>query len=119
VNILILEDNSLRQEFFKNKLSKFNTVIVDTVEKAKEEFLKQDFWDYLFLDHDLGGKEMISSYEGNTGYQFAKWLSPLLKEHTQVICHSLNPEGRDNIKSVLPQTTIIPFPYLVLNFVIK
>jgi len=28
----------------------------------------------LFLDHDLGGKQMVAS-GNNTGYEVAKWLS--------------------------------------------
>jgi len=31
-------------------------------------------FDYLFLDHDLGGKQMVNSRE-NTGYEVAEWLS--------------------------------------------
>jgi CheY-like chemotaxis protein len=59
--------------------------------------------DLIFLDHDLGGQTYVDSDEGNTGYQFVKWLKendPQWKERSYVV-HSLNPSGADNMLAEL------------------
>jgi hypothetical protein len=115
-NVFILEDDLNRQEQFRKKLSDptINIVIVDNVKSAKEEFVKQNTWDYIFLDHDLGGQVLVESTDENTGYQFAKWLAERkISPKTHIFCHSLNPAGSENILGVLPQTIPFPFPMLI------
>lgn len=50
--------------------------IVCCVTTAKEtiEKLSSEKWDYVFLDHDLGGQTYVPSGSG-TGYEVAQWIS--------------------------------------------
>lgn len=110
-NVLVLDDSKNRLQMFRRK---FTGHYVKTVETVREciDLLKSDDWDYLFLDHDLGGQEMVSSGPG-TGYEVAEWLA----EHKdripeEVILHTFNSPGAQNMKSKLPNAKIIPGAWL-------
>jgi CheY-like chemotaxis protein len=78
---------------------------------AAIEYLKNNKYDLIFLDHDLGGLEMIDSSFYNTGYTVAKFM----KENNvkgRVVIHSLNPSGAQNIKFLLKNAKVIPFTVL-------
>jgi len=114
MRILILEDNSERQEQFKKNLVGHNIEITDS-SKIAIETLSNKKWDILFIDHDLGGKVFVPSEE-NTGYEVAKFL----EEHKQfipknIIVHSLNPVGAKNIMNILPNAIHIPFAWTENN----
>jgi len=111
MRILILEDDLSRMVHFKKALLKH---IVDHTEdsKAAIELLKEHNYDTLFLDHDLGGKQLVASGEG-TGYEVAEWLSKNdSRKPRQIYLHSLNGPGRKNMKSVLPEAVEAPFAWL-------
>jgi CheY-like chemotaxis protein len=117
MDILILDDDLCRHEFFNMALIghivKSTTTAAETIEE-----LKSNNFDVVFLDHDLGGQQMVESGD-NTGYEVAKWLS----EHpnripNQVIIHSFNPAGAKNMKAVLPQAAICPGAWTKIGQVI-
>lgn len=109
MKVLILEDSHARIQTFKNKLKGHDVYFFDNVEDAKEAFNLMGPWDAIFIDHDLDDNIYVDSSEPNTGYQFAKYISD--KELPEMlVCHSMNPAGAQNIKSVLPHCKIIPFP---------
>jgi len=117
----ILEDDSNRMErfnsIFKKRFDK-NYIIYssDNVEKAKAIFADHYPFDTIFLDHDLDNKIYVSSKEKNTGYSFATWMEENYKDSIkkqQIIIHSMNTVGANNIKSVLPNSSIIPFNVLI------
>lgn len=119
MNILILEDNPERIEFFNRWLNAFGDIfgenelfITDQVEEAKELYSKHTF-NHIFLDHDLDGLVYVDSKENNTGYQFALFLAqqPGIKD-TYITIHTMNPVGAQNMKSVLPWADYMPFNYL-------
>jgi len=114
MKMLVLEDNEDRIKVFKEALIKHD---VDYTDSSKEaiELLKKNPYVTIFLDHDLGGKEMVMSGE-NTGYEVAKFLS----EHKslmpkQVIIHSLNGVGSSNMKRALPNALVVPGIWLKLK----
>ncbi len=106
LRILILEDCPARQAQFKAMLPTGQTpgaMDIHTVETAAEciEKLKAESWDWLFLDHDLGGEVMVESGPG-TGYEVACWL----EEHPdrapfKIVVHSLNDAGAKRILAAL------------------
>lgn len=107
MKILILEDDENRMEIFKRNLIGHSITIT---EKSKEaiEYLKNNKYDYLYLDHDLGGKVMVASGE-NTGYEVAKWLEENPdRKPDHIILHSFNPVGSDNMKKALPEAIQLP-----------
>lgn len=109
-SILILEDDPERIKYFKSKLWNYHLLITDKVETAKAFFrLHEKTITEIFLDHDLEGKSFVASSEPNTGYQFAKWLNPMVKNSVKIYIHSLNDQGAENMKEVLPHAELTPF----------
>jgi len=107
MNILILEDDPARQRIFTRKLIGTNVVIVETATAAIQN-LTEHAWDYLFLDHDLGGMQMVASGPG-TGYEVAQWLAANPKRQPpNIVIHSFNPAGAANMKRALPQAVVSP-----------
>lgn len=99
--ILILDDNKRRHQQFAQKYATEELTHVHTSHDAIEVLKKHSF-DYVFLDHDLGGKIMEDSGPG-TGYEVAEWIANNETSHpsNMVILHSLNPPGRKNMCNVL------------------
>lgn len=107
MNILILDDDIIRLKAFKEKLIGHNVVTTMTASEAIKE-LSNNTFELLFLDHDLGNKQMEASGPG-TGYEVALWLSE--KEDKQpdiIVIHSYNPVGARNMANLLPRAKIIP-----------
>ena len=107
MNVLILEDNHARQQTFMRNLVGTNAVIVETATAAIQKLLEHP-WDYLFLDHDLGGAQMVASGPG-TGYEVAEWLAVNPKyQPPNIVIHSFNPVGAANMKRVLVDAAVAP-----------
>ena len=107
LNVLVLEDDPYRQKLFKQRLYKANLEVVDSVCVAIA-CLKNKEWDYLFLDHDLGGQQFVTPGE-NTGYAVACWLEKNPERQPKnIIIHSLNPVGATAMQQALPKAKYIP-----------
>lgn len=111
--VLVLEDDTNRIEKFKNLLSNPNLEVhyVQTAKDAIERCAVYNY-DLLFLDHDLGGEQMLPSGPG-TGYEVAQWL----EAHPDrcvgtIILHSYNPGGRENMARCLPEAIQMPGVWL-------
>ena len=108
-NILILEDDLNRMRQFEENFSDHHVVHADTAHAAIA-LLDEYTWDWLFLDHDLGGEVMVDSFANNdTGYVVAVWL----EEHSDqqpanIVIHSFNPQGAENIHKALPDAVRLP-----------
>lgn len=111
MKVLILEDDGNRIATFKKKLKDHDLYFAVSVDEAKDMAKNFGPFDYYFLDHDLDGKVFVDSKDENTGYQFAKFLAEV-NATGKIFVHSMNPVGAQNIKGVLPQATLVPFPYL-------
>lgn len=114
MDILVLEDDPQRHAIFRRNLIGTNVVIVTTVQGAIAE-LPTRAWDYVFLDHDLNGEQMVKSGEG-TGYAVAEWLAanPLhIPPH--IVVHSFNPLGAENIQKALPSAILAPGCWALLK----
>jgi CheY-like chemotaxis protein len=114
VKILILDDDHSRHRQFSKKYATEDLKHVYTSYDCIQ-LLKVYEYDYVFLDHDLGGKQMVKSGDG-TGYEVAEWLSnnPDRQPKISVVLHSLNPIGRKNMCNVLKSSNIpvIASPFL-------
>jgi CheY-like chemotaxis protein len=109
--ILILEDDHYRHLAFEKALVGNYVKIVETAQECIA-LLKDESWGALFLDHDLGGEQMVESGDG-TGYEVACWL----EEYTQripplVIIHSLNPGGAAKMNAALPGSMVVAGAWL-------
>ena len=107
MKILVLEDMETRINYFKQHLEGNNLTIVSTAKDAIDILDKDLEWDYLFLDHDLGNKVFVDINMENTGSTVAKFLSD--KNITaNIIIHSWNPVGAQNMLYYLPKAKYIP-----------
>jgi len=110
-SILILDDDEIRHTLFSKKYgSHFVLYHVYTAQEAIK-LLQMMSFNYIFLDHDLGGQIYVQSGDG-TGYEVALWLMNNkyieLNTNVQVFIHSYNPVGAQNMKNVLPNATLAP-----------
>lgn len=119
MRILVLEDNPIRQEKFKQLFRNQELCLVSNVEEAIDACLLNEF-QILWLDHDLGGKIWEDSNEENTGYQFVKWLVDNENQKNALIyIHSLNPIGANRMLNYLKDNNYdgiwMPFNLLKLE----
>lgn len=112
MRIFVLEDNPERNKKFRRELIGNEVVIVEDVSSAKSQINIK--FDLLFLDHDLGGQEMVPSGD-DTGYEVAKILSQSINRDTPVVIHSCNHAGARAMQFCLPQAKLIPFPDLNIS----
>ena len=101
MKLFILEDDPSRIVRFKKMFG--NDHEMTFTEHAEEalNILKEEEFDVIFLDHDLGGRQMVLSEEEDTGYQVAKRMDKTVNKETIVIVHSHNPVGATNMVNVL------------------
>jgi CheY-like chemotaxis protein len=107
VKILILEDDHERHALFRQNLKGHDVHIVEEAD-ACIDLLRDEAWDCLFLDHDLGGTVMAASGPG-TGYQVAVWLHNEPDRIPKiVIIHSFNPGGAQMMHRCIPGSVLKP-----------
>ena len=117
MNVFILEDDptNVRIPFFKLRLNRHKLYIakdayegINLLQKMLDENVPID---YIFLDHDLGGRVFVNSNDENCGVRVAEFI----KEKgikSNIVLHTENVVGAYNMKAILPEATIIPFPNL-------
>lgn len=113
--IFILEDDNNRMIVFRKALIGHRIDHATTVQ-AGIEMIKTNKYDFIFLDHDLGGEQMVDSASANTGYQLARFIATNDRnKDTPCIIHTCNPCGADNMRSTLPHAHKIPFPVMKIS----
>jgi len=100
MKVFILEDDAERIRRFYDVLEGHEIRYTDYVEEAKSICLKTEF-DILLLDHDLDHEVYVDSNKANTGYQFAKWFRDQGLHVKEIVIHSMNPVGAENMKHAL------------------
>jgi len=93
MKIFILEDDPARIRWM---LENFDIEIsLDITQDVSEalKWLNENKYDYIFLDHDLGGMTYVSSDEYQTGATVAKELHATKNVDSDVTVHSWNPPG--------------------------
>jgi len=111
MKVLVVEDDQNRIVKFKRDLVGHD---VDYAEDAGPaiNFINNNTYDLIFLDHDLGGETYVPSSNRNTGYQVAKAIKKTSNESAYIIIHSCNTVGAYNIKAELPKAILAPFTIL-------
>lgn len=95
MRIFILEDDDYRNSQFRETLFHTDATFTTSYDEAVKAY--NGPYDVVCLDHDLGGQQMVSSQEQNTGYQFTKWMPPAGSIPPVVFIHSYNPNGAENM----------------------
>ena len=91
--VLFLDDRSKR---IHSALYKFRNCSVTIVTNVVEclQFLANEEWDVVFLDHDLGGVEFSDPYDKTCGMEVVRYLGktawPPEKKKPNFVIHSSN-----------------------------
>ncbi|MFA7219142.1 MAG: cyclic-phosphate processing receiver domain-containing protein [Synergistaceae bacterium] len=118
IKIMVLEDDKERIKVFRSNMEVEGVSLTFTdLVPACISALELCEYDYLFLDHDLGGKTYVpSDGEEKTGWHVAKWLSENPnRKPANIFLHSLNEAGRKNMKSLLPEAVELPFAWKLMK----
>ena len=97
MKIFILEDNQDRISLFREKLKGHDLTIAETAQEAinalgtnKNAMTRESHFDLIFLDHDLGGEEMVGTNGANTGSEVVRWMAQEMGSGPSIIVHSMN-----------------------------
>lgn len=111
MRIFVLEDDSYRINFFLEKFCNYDITITENAYSAID-YLKEETFGYLFLDHDLGE-------ENGSGQDVVDYLSrnPSNKNNqAEIVVHSWNISAAERMMALLPpQATHIPFDTAVIS----
>lgn len=104
MKILVLDDSLERHKIFARNLIGNEIFQAFNYEQAITVLNQQQF-DLIFLDHDLSyDQEIGNAADEKTGADVALYLADLDLEHKpEIIVHSLNPAGANNIFQILIQ----------------
>jgi hypothetical protein len=104
MKILVLEDDTYRATFFMERFCDADLFMTEKADVAIE-YLENNFFDYIFLDHDLG--------ENNgCGADVAAYLSNNPENpnnETTIVIHSWNVPAAKAMKGKLPRSIFAPF----------
>ena len=120
IDVLVLEDDPQRYRQFKRKLIGKGQSYAITAQVAIDKLRDIDYGT-IFLDHDLGGEQMVDPSGENTGSAVVRWMCapgcPLDKS-AAIIVHSLNAPAAERMvfdleRAGYPNVRHVPFTQLV------
>ncbi len=112
MNILFLDDCPQRTKKFKSLAPSATTV--STAQECIDKLYTQG-WDWVFLDHDLGGEIYQDSQEFNTGMQVVREMIQRPAITGCVVVHSLNYDAATTMVSLLRESSYVVFRCSFLN----
>jgi len=104
MKILILEDDGKRVSTFIELLHKHSLTITESA-YAAIDYLQEDAFDAVFLDHDLGE----GNGEGRDVSQYLAGNSNNRNHAAQIVIHSWNNPAAFNMRKDLPHSHFAPF----------
>lgn len=109
MKILVIEDNTYRIVFFKQKFIGEDLHLAKNYDEAINELNNNSPFDLVCFDHDLEEAHYQADYSNNkTGYDVALHLETMKdKLPTNAIIHTLNPDGAINIARCLKSLGIV------------
>lgn len=99
MNVLFLDDDPSRTAEFCSQVP--SATCVSTAESCVAQLTDGCEWDYVFLDHDLGGEVFVDSSVDNSGGRVARWIAATRPNIGLIVLHSLSPAGAAYMRSVL------------------
>ena len=114
VKILILEDDKNRIDVFKKNLDGIEDIYITDYANQAISWLESIEFDYIFLDHDLGGLQMEWDEE-NCGMTVAKYLNKHPQRKANVIIHSLNTHRAKEMEHLIEGSQHIPFVWNLIK----
>lgn len=119
IRVFLLDDDTRRHVWFTKRFDGDYLDIADDVKSARE-LLSQNFYDAIFLDHDLLPEHYHSKTKDDerTGYAIASWLAaePKLQPACTIMVHTRNADGAmrmvEELRRAGRQAEYVPFPML-------
>jgi CheY-like chemotaxis protein len=119
ISVFLLDDDKRRHKWFTERFKGDNLDIAEDVEGAID-LLSQNFYDAIFLDHDLLPEHYKTDKldDENTGYAVALWLCsrPDLQRASTIIVHTRNADGAmrmiEKMRLTGRKVEYVPFPML-------
>ncbi|MDT4968863.1 MAG: Cyclic-phosphate processing Receiver domain [Acidobacteriota bacterium] len=119
IRVFLLDDDTRRHDWFAKRFDGDQLDIADDVEQARG-FLNDNFYDAIFLDHDLLPEHYHAEEDDdeNTGYAIAVWLAarPELQRASTIMVHTRNADGAmrmiEELRRSGRQAEYVPFPLL-------
>lgn len=119
IRVFLLDDDVLRHQWFARRFAGDHLDIAPDAVRAIE-LLSQNFYDAVFLDHDLL-PEHYESHEPDderTGYAVAAWLAshPYVQTASTILVHTRNADGAirmvEEMRRAGRRAEYVPFPHL-------
>ena len=117
IKILVVEDDPNRVVRFSRECAGHDLTVTEFASDGASHVRGTKF-DLIFLDHDLGGQQMVDS-DDNSGYHVAKAIPGSINDETPVVVHSLNPIGSQRMVGVLKNGYRISFTNLRISEVVS
>lgn len=119
INVFLLDDDRRRHDWFARRFKGDYLDIAEDVSSARE-MLASNYYDAIFLDHDLLPDHYHSQTtdDENTGYAIALWLatSPEVQRASTILVHTRNADGAmrmvEELRRAGRQAEYVPFPLL-------
>jgi hypothetical protein len=119
INVFLLDDDTRRHDWFARRFKGDYLDIAETVPEARE-LLTQNYYDAIFLDHDLLPEHYHSESRDDerTGYAIALWLatSPEIQRASTILVHTRNADGAmrmvEQLRRAGRNAEYVPFPML-------
>ena len=119
VRVFLLDDDALRHEWFARQF-KGDSVEVAADPARAIEMLASNYYDVIFLDHDLLPEHYYAEEfdDERSGYAVARWLAerPERLAASHIIAHTRNADGAlrmiELLRRVGRQAEHVPFPLL-------
>src|SRR5262245_49267713 len=100
MNILFLDDCPHRHRQFRSVMP--FAIMVHTADETIAKLSDGTIWDYVFLDHDLGGESFVNSNREDTGMGVVRWLAKNpITINKMIYVHSLNADGARKMVEML------------------
>jgi CheY-like chemotaxis protein len=119
VRVFLLDDDSARHDWFSRQFKGDRVDVASDAARACE-LLASNYYDLIFLDHDLLPEHYYAEEfdDERSGYAVARWLAerPGLLAPAQIIVHTRNADGALRMVELLRragrQAEHVPFPLL-------
>jgi hypothetical protein len=119
IRVFLLDDDTRRHVWFEQRFKGDYLDIAEDVPHA-QKFLTDNYYDAIFLDHDLLPEHYHSNSQDDerTGYAIALWLAaqPEIQPASLILVHTRNAEGAmrmvEELRRAGRRAEYVPFPML-------
>lgn len=102
MKILFLDDSLTRHKMFRQNSIGHTVHQVYDAQDCLDK-MRENEYDMVFLDHDLDEETInqVNEHEQNGSYVAKQMVRESLCKNSKIVIHSLNPDGRKNMMSIL------------------